>query len=421
MSQLNQLALMGGEPINPNELPPYNTIGDVEIEAANVVLKSGVLSGFVANAGKEFLGGEHTLALERAFCERFGCKYAVAVNSATSGLHAALVAAGVERGDEVIVPPYSMSASATSIIMAGGVPVFVDIEPDFYCLDPSKLMAAITPKTKAIMAVNIFGQPAAFNEIKAIADKHDLCIIEDNAQAPAAQYQSEWAGGIGQLGVFSLNRHKTMQCGEGGVVVCNDELLAHRLRMVRNHGEAVLPELDTGNVSDGDSLIVGFNYRLTELQAAIALPQLERLDDLNAARIELADYLTQRLEGCEFLSGPKIRPGCTHVFYLYAMRYEQNYSGVSRDTFVQALSAEGFPVSNYVRPLYRLPLYREICGDLQTFNPANFPVVEELWKEKMIVTPICRPPLDRTHIDLMVNAIDKICMSISELRAYQVR
>lgn len=408
MASFLEPAILGGKPLLADGLPPYNTIGQAEIAAAMGVLKTGVLSGFVANPGPDFLGGRHTLALEEAFCQRFNCRYAVSMNSATSALHAALAAANVGPGDEVIVSPYSMAASATAAVMCGGTPVFVDIETDTFCLDVKLVEAAITSRTRAIMAVNIFGQPAELGALRALADRYQLILVEDNAQAPAARYGERWTGTVGDMGVFSLNRHKTMQCGEGGVVICNDERLAHRLRMVRNHGEAVLPEWKPEDRFDGDESVIGFNYRLTELQAAIALPQFERLEVLNRERIDLAHYLTAKLGAFDFLQPAVIRNGCTHVYYLYPIRIDPARLGISRDLFLQAMRAEGMPVANYVRPLYRLPLYRQRCGDLACYRPENFPATERLWQHEMVVTPICRPPLDRSHIDLFADAVERI-------------
>jgi perosamine synthetase len=417
MASFLKPAILGGKPLLANGLPPSNTIGQAEIAAAMDVLETGVLSGFVASPGPDFLGGRSTLALEQAFRLRFGCRYAVSVNSATSGLHAALAAADVGPGDEVIVSPYTMAASATAAVMCGGTPVFVDVEADTYCLDAKLVEAAITPRTKAIMAVNIFGQPSDLGALRALADRNGLILVEDNSQAPAARYGERWTGTVGDMGVFSLNRHKTMQCGEGGVVICNDERLAHRLRMVRNHGEAVLPEWRAEDRFDGDESVIGYNYRLTELQSAIALPQFERLDALNRVRIDLAEYLTQRLVDFNFLKPVVIRNDCTHVYYLYPICLDPGRLGVSRDLFLRAMRAEGMPVANYVRPLYRLPLYRYRCGDLACYSPENFPVVERLWQEEMVVTPICRQPLDRTHIDLFVSAIEKIATFASVIAA----
>lgn len=408
METEKKLAIDGGSPIRKEAFPPYNTIGKAEIDGALEVLHTGVLSGFVASPSADYYGGKWTLDLEKEFCKQFGSKYAVAVNSATSGLHAAVAAAGIGTGDEVIVSPYSMSASATSIVMSSGVPVFVDVEPDTFCLNTKAVKAAITPKTKAIMAVNIFGQPADLVELRKIADEHNLVLIEDNAQAPAAKHQGKFTGTIGHMGVFSLNRHKTMHCGEGGVVLCNDDNLARRLQMVRNHGEVVLADWDKLQ-GFGNEDIVGYNYRLTELQSAIVLPQLKRLQELNLHRVELADYLALKLKHFDFIQAPVIRAQSTHVYYLFPMLINEKKLGISRDNFVLALKAEGMPVANYVRPLYRIPLYAKHAPHrMANYNPENFPVTESLWKETMMVTSICRPPLSKTDIDQFVSAIAKV-------------
>jgi perosamine synthetase len=401
------LALFGGPKTLKTEFKRYNSIGKSEIESANQVLETGVLSGYVAMPGDDFLGGLSTKALEKEFCRKFKMKYAVSFNSATSALHASLVAAGVKEGDNVIVTPYTMSASATSAVMCGAKPVFVDIEPETFCMDVKQVENAVDEHTKAIMVVNIFGLSADLDPLRKLADTHGIALIEDNAQAPGATYQGDLTGTIGEMGIFSLNRHKTMQCGEGGVVICNEQRLAERLRLVRNHGEAVhaeIPEKERGKNDD----IIGFNYRLTELQAAVALPQLVRLDELNQTRIDLADYLTKSIEQFNFLSAPKIRNGCKHVYYLYPMIYNPDVLSVSRDDFIKAMQAEGMPVANYVRPLYRLPLYRHRFGDSECYKPENFPVVEDLWNRTIITTPICHPPLTTKDIDLFVVAVKKI-------------
>lgn len=402
------LALFGGSPIRKETFPPYNTIGQAEIDGALEVLKTGVLSGFVASPTNDYYGGKWTLELEENFCKKFGTKYAIAVNSATSGLHAALAAAGVGKDDEVIVSPYSMSASATAIVMCSGIPIFADVEADTFCLDAKQVKAAITSKTKAIMAVNIFGQPSNLEELRKIADQHKLILIEDNAQAPAAKYKNKYAGTIGHMGVFSLNRHKTMHCGEGGVVICNDDNLARRVQMVRNHGEVVLAEWDKLQGYNNED-IIGFNYRLTELQCAIVLPQLKRLDELNDHRIELANYLKSQLAQFDFIQSPVIRSDCTHVYYLFPILINESKLGLSRDNLVNALKAEGMPVANYVKPLYKIPLYtKHAPGKASSYNPEKFPVTESLVNETMMVTSICRPPLTKMDIDQFVLAIKKV-------------
>ena len=408
-----KLAIHGGSPIRTEPFEPYNTIGKEEIKYANTVLDSGLLSGYIAAPGEYFLGGEWTKELESKFCEKFGTKFAISVNSATSGLHAAVAAAGVEEGDEVIVSPYSMSASATSIVMTGAKPIFVDVESDCFCLNADQVEQAITPNTKAIMAVNIFGQAAELHELRRIADQNNIVLIEDNAQAPAALYKGSFTGTIGHMGVFSLNRHKTMQTGEGGVVLTDSKCLATRLRLVRNHGESVIPET---NEYKGHEDIVGFNYRLTELQAAIGIPQLMRIDKLNTHRIELANYLRERLEKYDFLSPAHVREGSSHVYYLFPILFHSKDIGITRTQFIEAMVAEGMPLANYVRPLNTLPLYAKRFGQDDSYNLDSLPIVKDLWENSMMVTPICRPPLEKNHIDEFIASIDKIVSNIGSLK-----
>ncbi len=394
-------------PVFNQPLPDYNTIGEAEINAALKVLESGVLSGFVANPGAAYLGGDQVLALEAAFCQRFEQSHAVSFNSATSALHAALIAAGVDTGDEVIVPPYTMSATATAALMCGATPIFVDVEAETFCINPELVEAQINEKTKAIMAVNLFGLPADLVVLRDIADRHGVILIEDNAQAPAALHRGKYTGTVGHMGVFSLNRHKTMQCGEGGVVICNQERFAHKLKMVRNHGEVVMAEWPEAERQPGDERVIGYNYRLTALQAAVALPQFQRLDELNASRIELANYLTEQLSAFDFLSPVKLREDCSHVYYLYPILFNSEHAGISRDQFLEAMQHEGAPIANYVRPLHHVPVYKARSGRPELYQPEHFPVVEELWQKTMLVTSICRPPLDKQHIDLFIEAIRK--------------
>ncbi|RPG38427.1 MAG: DegT/DnrJ/EryC1/StrS family aminotransferase, partial [Muricauda sp. TMED12] len=214
--RISDLALLGGQPMLDQALAPFNTIGEAERRAVEAVLDTGVLSGFVGAPGPDFNGGPAVRELEARWCDRFNCTHAVSVNSATSGLYAAIAAAGVGPGDEVIVPPYTMSATCIAPLVYGGIPVFVDIERDHFCLDPDLVEAAITPKTRAILTVNLFGHPAALGRLRQIADKHGLILIEDNAQAPLAKENGRFTGTIGHIGVFSLNRHKHIQTGEGG-------------------------------------------------------------------------------------------------------------------------------------------------------------------------------------------------------------
>lgn len=432
MKSVETLALLGGAPVNTAPLPPYNTIGDEEKAAVMAVLDGGELSGFVATPNEQFWGGARVRALEAAFCKRFGTKYAIAVNSATSGLHCAVAATGVGPGDEVIVPPYTMSASATVILFTGAIPIFADIEDATFCLDPAAVEAAITPRTRGIMAVNLFGHPARLGELKEIAKRHSLFLIEDNAQAPGATYEGKPAGTIGDAGVFSFNRHKTIQCGEGGVIVTNDDKLARKAALVRNHGEVVVGGMDMDDIVN----TAGLNYRMTEMEAAVGGVQFSKLDALNAARVALADRLTAGLSKLPGITPPAVRENCSHVYYFYVMRYNEAETGISRDLFCKAVQAEGIPLrAGYVKPLYLEPIYqKKICfgknGYPFTASTRNTeisyhrglcPVTERLQDHEVMLTGAIYPPLTNEHVDRFVEACAKVIANRDALLSQHAR
>jgi perosamine synthetase len=420
------IALFGGPPVNKNPFPAPYTIDKREIAAALRVLKKGPLSGFVGVAGRYFLGGPAVLKLESAFRKKFKVKHAVSFNSATTALHGAIVALGIGPGDEVIVPPYTMSASATAILMNGAVPIFADIDERTFCLDPQSVRKRITKNTKAIMVVNLLGQAADFGELLKIRREYNLKIIEDNAQSPGAIWRGKYTGTIGDIGVFSFNVHKTIQAGEGGVLVTNSESYALRAQLSRNHGESVvggMPEYD-------ERPIFGSNYRMTEIVAAISEVQLSRLDFFNKKRLALVDYLTKSLKNIPGLILPFIPPENHHVFYVYPIKIDQKKLGISRDRLVEAMTAEGFPMrKGYVEPLYLLPIFQS----KKAFNNTHFPfkseyydgkpdyskgicpVVERLEERELTFTNICQYPHTTAHVDLFVRALKKVLSHKEEL------
>jgi len=265
---MDKLAIHGGTPVISHQLPHYSSIGDREMNAVAEVIRSGNLSGFYGSWGDEFFGGPVVKQFEKEWVTHFSVKHAVSVNSATSGLFAAMGAVGIRPGDEVIVPPYSMSATAMAPLVYGGIPVFADIEAETFCLDPESVRANITEKTKAIIAVNLFGHPAALAELRTLADQHGVMLVEDNAQSPLATENDRYAGTIGHVGVFSLNYHKHIHTGEGGMCVTDNDDLCLRLQMIRNHAENIVEPLNISNPIN----MVGFNYRMTEMSAAVGFP-----------------------------------------------------------------------------------------------------------------------------------------------------
>jgi dTDP-4-amino-4,6-dideoxygalactose transaminase len=267
-------------------------MGTEEHDAVHRVLNSDVLSAFIGSAGKFFNGGTHVREFESSWTARYGFKHGISINSWTTGLVTAIGACGIEPGDEVICPPYTMSASATCALFYGGIPVFADIDPETCCIDAAAIERCITPRTKAIMVVHLFGHPADMDGIMSVAQKYNLKVIEDAAQAPGVFYKGRPVGAIGDVGGFSLNFHKHIHTGEGGMLVTNNDRMAHRCQMIRNHGENAMEGMDSDDMAN----CIGSNYRLTELQSAIGTAQLAKLEGHLQHRTMLADHLRSRLE-----------------------------------------------------------------------------------------------------------------------------
>ena len=417
---MSKPAILGGTPENTEIFPPYNTIGKEEKDAVMSVLNSGELSGFVAGDIPEFYGGAQVKALEKEFCNKFNSKYAVSVNSATSGIYCMLMAMGVGPGDEVITSPYTMHATASSILQCGAVPIFADIEEGAFGLDPISVQKNITENTKGILAVNIFGHAAKLNELNNIAIENNIWLLEDNAQSPAGIAEGErFTATIGKAGVFSFNRHKTMQSGEGGVVITNDKDIAKRMMLVRNHGESVVGAWKMDDISN----TIGQNLRMSEMEASVALCQIRKLDKLNNARIKLANRITLGLADIDGIEPPLVRDGCTHVYYFYVMKYDEDKIGLSRDNFVKAINAEGYYLrSGYLDPIYLTPMFKEkICFGKEGYpfiaNSRNneikyekglCPIAERLNNEEIILTNIIYPPITTNDMDGFISAIKKV-------------
>lgn len=413
-------AILGGSPVRSKPFYQNACIGTEERQLVNAVLDSGLLSGFIAQGGDAFYGGPMVRRLEEDFRKYFTVPYAVAMNSATACLHAALAACGIEPQDEVIVPPYTMCATATSVIMNQAVPVFADIEDRTYGLDPADVKRKITARTRALVIVHLFGHPARLDDLLDIARRYHLCVIEDCAQAIGATYKGYYVGTFGDVGVFSLNQHKTITSGEGGVAITKNSDLATRMQLIRNHAEAVVEALKVEDIGN----LVGFNYRMTELEAAVAVGQFQKLEAWNQHRIKLADYLTQKLSKYPELELPLPEPECHHVYFVYPVRYRPSENGCHRNQLVQALRAEGIPVAaGYVKPLYHLPLYRQkiAYGTRGWPFPKDYtiedcPTAERLYNEELLMTPVCRYPHTNDDIEDVVAAFEKIWPHLENLK-----
>jgi len=426
---MQKLALLEGR-TEASRIKPYNEIGQEETDAAVRVLQSRNLSGFLGRAGDAFLGGPEVRAFEKAVQDFFGVKHAITYNSASTALQGAIAALGIGPGDEVITSPYTMSATAMAVLYNNAIPVFADLHPETYCIDPKSVEAKITPRTKAILAVNIFGTSAEYDELRAIADKHGLKIIEDNAQAAGGTYRGKYTGTIGDLGVFSLNVHKIIQSGEGGIITTNDDGYAWRAQLYRNHGENAIDDLKDSVPFEP---IAGNNFRLSEVHAAIAHEQLKKLNKFIEARRSLAFYLTEKLQQISWLKPYNVPEYIKSVYYQYPMRYAGGL-GISRKTIAAALKAEAYPVGEgYQKPVYLFPIFQEKRMFPRTqfpFVSSEFPssvsydkgicqVVEKLYSEEMLTSTVILPPNSKESIDAFVDVLKKIEESKDELIAYE--
>jgi dTDP-4-amino-4,6-dideoxygalactose transaminase len=412
---MNQLAINGGTPVIDRPLPLDNTIGVLEQEAAHRVFARGSLSAFYGSWGENFLGGVEVRAFEEEWGARFEAPHVVSVNSATSGLVAAVGALGISPGDEVILSPYTMSATAMAPLVYGAIPVFADIEPDTFCLNVEAARAAITSRTRAIIAVNLFGHPAQLARLAALAREHGIALIEDNAQGPLAAENDRYAGTIGDIGIFSLNYHKHIHTGEGGMCVTRDPELALRLQAIRNHAEnivAAAPIRDPVNM-------IGYNFRMTELSAAVGRSQLARIDVEVGRRQKLAERLSAGLRDLEGLTVPAVRSGCRHVYYAWAMRVDEGVLGVTREEFSRALTAEGFPhAAGYVKPLYLLPVFQRRIAigrdgwpftlTERQYGPGLCPVAERMDCKEIMCFETCTYRIDDALTDRLIEAVQKV-------------
>jgi dTDP-4-amino-4,6-dideoxygalactose transaminase len=427
-----KLALYGGKPFRKEPFIEYNTIGPEEKEAAIQVLESGNLSQFLGSWHEDFYGGPQVQGFEKLWTDTFGVKNAISVNSATSGLYAAMGAIDIQPGDEVIVSPYTMTASAICPVIWGGVPVFADINEDTFCLDPKSIEQKISKRTKAIVVVHIFGHPADMDSIMDLAKRYGLYVIEDCAQAPLAKYKNEYVGKIGDIGIFSLNYHKHIHTGEGGMIISNNDDLSEKLRLIRNHGEAVVGKKATNGVNN----IIGFNFRLTEIQAAIGIEQLKKAENLVAKRIENANYLSERFSVFDGIVPPVVKEGCRHVFYRQPFKFKMEKLSIHRDIYIKAVAAELPSVSSnksmvshvscgYVEPLYLQPIYQRketLCSfncprykGVINYDKGICPVTERMHYEELFINKCIYPSLKKSDLDVVFGAFEKVYDNLDEL------
>lgn len=422
-----KLAIKGGKKIINQKFEIYNSIGSEEVNAAKSVVESGVLSKFLGCWDKDFYGGPKVLEFERACEKYFNVKHAITVNSWTSGLIAAVGAVDIEPGDEIITSTWTMCATATAILHWNAIPVFADIDRDTFNICPKSVEKNITPYTKAILAVDIFGQSCDILELSKIAKKYNLKLITDTAQAPGTIYNNKPTGTLADVGGFSLNYHKHIHTGEGGVLVTNDSKINEKLQLIRNHGEAVVKDKGVTKINN----IVGYNFRLGEIECAIGIEQLKKLSKFVKSRQEIASKLNIGLSQLKGLQIPVVNSNSSHAYYVYPIILDINELGVSRSEIVKALIAEGVEglMEGYAN-IHMLPMYQEkiaygsngfpwtsdICKREVDYSHGICPVAEELHESSFLGYEMCLHSLTESDVELIIKAFQKVWLNLHELK-----
>jgi dTDP-4-amino-4,6-dideoxygalactose transaminase len=409
------LAALGGTPVRDRPFHSWPIYDQREIDALSEVVRSGRWNRWEGDCVRRF---------ESVFADYMGCRYVVAVSSGTGALESVLAGIELKPGEEVILPAYCFTSPVNAVMVHGGVPVFVDVDPGTYNLDPARVEEAVTSRTRAILPLHLFGRPADMDELMAISRRHNVALVEDAALATGSRWRDQAAGGLGDAGIFSCQAEKNLNCGEGGIVVTDDERIWKRTLSYSDYWKGqLLPQ------PGWDALTSGF--RMTEFQAAILLIQLTRLDEQSEVRHNNGSYLDAQLRVVDGIGVKPEDPRVTRDSHsLYMFRYQADrWAGVHRNVFVTALQAEGIPgVTGYPRPVYQNPLFQEPDRCLPHGSPlrdttgrapdyANLvcPVAERACFEEAVwlrqQTLLCR----REDVDDIVAAVVKLRENIDEL------
>ena len=425
---MSKLALLGGDPLIKEVFKPYMPMDEIERKAVEDVMKEGILSSYIAAAGDSFMGGVAVKELEDKAEKYFGVKHAIAVNSWTSGLICSVGAIGIEPGDHVITSPWTMAATATAILHWNAIPIFADIDPLTFNIDPKKVEDLITEKTKAILAVDIFGQSADMTAINEIAQRYDLKIISDTAQAPGVKQNDSYAGSLGDIGGYSLNYHKHIHCGEGGIIVTDDTDLWKRLCLIRNHAEAVIESDDPKQLTN----MLGYNFRLGEIEATIANHQLDKLEAKVKSRQRIAEQLNEGLSELEGLNLPFVSENNTHAYYVYGMILDNSLAAtIGRKNILAALKAEGVPaLMEGYQNIHLLPLFKnKIAFGSEGYPWSNYeeskeieyraglcPIAEDYHLNRFLGIGTCMCEFSEKEIELVILAFKKVWSNLELIK-----
>jgi dTDP-4-amino-4,6-dideoxygalactose transaminase len=360
-------------------------LGEAELEAVREVL-----------AGPILTTGETVARFEGRFADFLRVRNAVAVTSCTGAIHISLLAMGIGPGDEVITTPMTFIASSTAIIEAGATPVFVDVEPETGNLDAARIEEAITPKTRAILPVHLYGQMCDMRHLREIADRHGLFIIEDAAHCIEGTRDGVRPGELGHVACFSFYATKNLTCGEGGALVTNDDELAARLRLLRLHGmNKNANDRHKEGYQHWDMTVLGWKYNMDNIQAALLLPQMDRLERNWRKRQALAKYYEDRLWDIPNLRRPRTLPGVEHSWHLFPVWISNGL----RDRVIERLQAAGISVMVNYRAIHLLTFFRETFG----FKPGDFPIAEQIGDSTLSLPFYAGMPEE--HVDIVVDAL----------------
>jgi len=334
-------------------------------------------------------------AFEKNIAEYVGVRYAVATNSGTSALHLIIRALGLRGGDEVITTPFSFIASSNSILFDGAKPVFVDIDSTTLTIDPERIEAAITPRTKAILAVDVFGHPANWPALEQVARKHNLLLIEDSAEALGSEFGERRCGSFGIAAVFGFYPNKQITTGEGGVVLTDDSNIATLCRSMSNQGRGKANEWL-------QHVRLGYNYRMDEMSAALGVAQLSRIDEIIAARARVADWYATALEEIEGVEAPFVASDVKMSWFVYVVRLCETFTRVGRDHILKGLQEAGIECRNYFEPIHLQPFYRETLGTKE----GDFPVTESV-AARTIALPFYNR-LEKGQVEYVVDVLNDL-------------
>lgn len=389
----HELALNGGKPVRETMLPyGRQSIDEEDIAAVADTLRSAWLTT-----------GPQVSEFEQAFAAFVGAREAVAVANGTAALHAAVYALGIGPGDEVIVTPMTFAASANCIVFQSGTPVFADVDPGTLLLDPARVEALITPRTRAIIAVDYAGQPCDYEALRVVAARHGLRIIADACHAVGGSDRGRSVGTLADLSTFSLHPVKHFTTGEGGLITTDDPELARRMRLFRNHGITSDHRQREQQGSWAYEMVdLGYNYRLSDIQCALGLSQLGKLRGWVARRRAIAARYDAAFAAMPSVRPLAVRPEATHAYHLYMVRFDLSELGIDRAMIFQALRAEGIGVNVHYIPVHLHPFYRQRFGT----EPGLCPVAEAAYEE-LITLPVF-PAMSEQDVEDVVIAVGKV-------------